>query len=500
MTMPRLAWFGLLALLAPAQTEGVRIEPNILFGMYSGLALLMDVYHPSAPNGYGVVYISGSGWHAPQEYTAEPLKESGQSKLYAQRLAAAGYTVFAINHRAAPRFRYPAAVEDAQRAVRFVRHHAARFKVNPARIGAVGGSSGGHLVLMLGLMDGRGDPDASDPVERASAKVQCVVARAAPADMAKMAGGGQGAVVSFLGMALPGAPVGVQTRIYKEASPASHVTPDDPPVLLMHGDADTTVPFDQAELMESVLRKAGVATKLVRVPGGGHGPTFAGATNPPDYMAEMTGWLAARLPAPPPSSAAGRVLVDNEYCRIVMAANTPGQKSRRHKHDVNRIMIHLDPGRMRLAFDDGVINDVTFRAGSVRWDPAGGFHTSENTGGTYYRIVEVELKRPGMPVQFGDKDPVRVDPKRFAVEMDNPQVRVLRARYSARDSGPPHRHDLPRVVVTLTEQGIRFVMPDGSTREVRNPAGQTTFAPDAAEHSEVNLLDTPFEAVLVEFK
>src|SRR5215510_6949715 len=122
-----------------------RIDSNKIYGMYSGLALLMEVYYPEKPNGFGVVFISGSGWHAPQEYGAEPLSKGQQGKLYAPRLTAAGYTVFSISHRAAPRFRYPAAVEDAQRAVRYVRHHAAQYNIRADRIAAVGGSSGGHL-------------------------------------------------------------------------------------------------------------------------------------------------------------------------------------------------------------------------------------------------------------------------------------------------------------------------------------------------------------------
>src|SRR5947208_3557528 len=119
----------ILLLAAVTQAAPPRIESNVIYGMYSGLALLMEVYYPEQPNGYGVVFISGSGWHAPQEYSAEPLSKGAQGKLYAPRLAAAGYTVFSISHRAAPRFRYPAAVEDAQRAVRYVRHHAARYNI-----------------------------------------------------------------------------------------------------------------------------------------------------------------------------------------------------------------------------------------------------------------------------------------------------------------------------------------------------------------------------------
>ncbi len=62
-----------------------RIESNVLYGMYSGLALLMDVYYPENPNGYGVIFISGSGWHATQEYNAEPLKQGSQAQLYGPR-------------------------------------------------------------------------------------------------------------------------------------------------------------------------------------------------------------------------------------------------------------------------------------------------------------------------------------------------------------------------------------------------------------------------------
>lgn len=275
-----------------------KVEPNVIYGMYSGAALLLDVYRPTQPNGFGLVHISGSGWHAPQTYDAEPLKGNGQSRLYCRRLATAGYTVFSISHRAAPRFRYPAQVEDAQRAVRFVRHNAARFGIRADRIGAVGGSSGGHLVLMLGLLDGVGDPNANDPVERQSAKVQCVVARAGPSELPSMvASGGGFAVVSFLGMPPGQDSRSIESKLYREASPVSHISAGDPPILLMHGDADIVVPYTQSQNLESALTKAGIPCRLLRVPGGGHGPTFPGANNPPDYMNEMVAWLDQRLSA-----------------------------------------------------------------------------------------------------------------------------------------------------------------------------------------------------------
>ena len=145
----------------------------------------MDVHHPENSNGYGIVHISGSGWGRPLAYNA-PLLSEGQVELYGKPLVAAGYTVFSLNHRATPRFRYPAPLADVQRAVRFIRFHAEVYGIDPERIGAIGGSSGGHLVSLLGVLDGDGNPDDPDPVNRVSAKVQTVVARAAPADMARL--------------------------------------------------------------------------------------------------------------------------------------------------------------------------------------------------------------------------------------------------------------------------------------------------------------------------
>ena len=199
--------------------------------------------------------------------------------------------MFSISHRAAPRFRYPAQVEDAQRAVRFIRHNATRFSVRADRIGAVGGSSGGHLVESLGVLDGAGTTDDPDPVNRESAKVQCVVARAAPSDLSRLT------VTEFMGMSPPNPkfPNTLEARLYRQASPITYVSPKSAPTLLIHGDADKTVPYGQSELMEKALRSAGVPTQLLRIPGGEHGPTFPGAKNPPDYMGEMIRWLDKHL-------------------------------------------------------------------------------------------------------------------------------------------------------------------------------------------------------------
>jgi len=287
----------LCGLSATASAQS-RVDTNVVYGMYSGAALLLDVHYPARPNGFGIIFIPGSGWSAPLGYAAAPLKESNQVEMYVPSLTQAGYTVFAITHRATPTFRYPAPLEDAQRSVRFIRHNAAKYGINPARIGGAGGSSGGHLVSMLGTIGGPGDASDTDPVNRESARLQCIVARAAPLDLLRMSPSiAKEAVALLLGVRVIEATpkTSVEYKTAWAASPINHVSPEAAPSLLIHGDVDQTVPFHQSEMMEAALKRAGVPVKLLRIAGGDHGPTFPGATNPPDYKAEMVKWFDTYL-------------------------------------------------------------------------------------------------------------------------------------------------------------------------------------------------------------
>lgn len=285
-----------LALLAPALPAEQRTDRNVVYGMYSGLALLMDIHYPQQPNGIGLIHVSGSGWSAPLSLDARPLKEAGHVRIEALPLVERGYTVFTVNHRATPRFSYPAPVEDVQRAVRFVRFHAARFEIDPDRIGAIGGSSGGHLVSMLGVLPGEGDARAESEIDRLSAKVQCVVARATPSDFAADATG-SGAVALLLGVRLrsgsdPGSP---EMRVARAASPVTHVTADDPPLLLIHGDQDDIVPYALSERFRERLVEAGVQTDLIKVSGARHGPGFPGAEQTPQVGRWAGEWFDTHL-------------------------------------------------------------------------------------------------------------------------------------------------------------------------------------------------------------
>jgi len=276
-----------IRLSAQPELNAAKVDRNVVFGMYSGLALLMDVYYPENPNGLAIIHVAGSSWSRRLSLDAGMLNHMRHVKLEGEVFVEAGYTLFSVNHRAVPRFIYPAAVEDVQRAVRFIRYHADKYGINPDRIGAVGGSSGGHLVCMLGVLDGNEILMDDTPINRMSAKVQCVIARAAPTNF--MVGDiGE----SFLGVRQNDKPSTIEYKRAQDASPIFHVSADDPPILLVHGDNDEIVPFILSEDMYNKLLEMNVPAKLLTVEGGAHGP---GIINSPDVKKEMVQWMDHHL-------------------------------------------------------------------------------------------------------------------------------------------------------------------------------------------------------------
>jgi acetyl esterase/lipase len=286
-----------LALGAAGPRADFTVERNVIYGMHSGAALLLDVHRPAKPNGFGVVFVAGSGWQADPGYGARPIKET-QVDLWGPPLLAAGYTVFAVNHRGAPRFHYPAALEDVQRAIRFVRANAKQYDIDPARLGGLGGSSGGNLIALAALRAAPGIADDPDAVNREPATLQAIVLRAAVTDLRNLPTP-QGAyyVVSY--MESPPGDAPAVKALYEAASPVTQVRRGAPPTLLIHGDADDLIPYQLSVEMERALRQAGTPAKLLNVPGGVHGADFGGRRRPdwPDYFAETVGWFDQHLEA-----------------------------------------------------------------------------------------------------------------------------------------------------------------------------------------------------------
>jgi acetyl esterase/lipase len=290
--------------VAPASSPGIThagsVDRNVIYGMYSGLALLMDVHRAARPNGFGIIVIPGSGFTAPATYDATPLKETGDARVLVPPLVDAGYTTFVINHRATGRFTWPAPLEDAERAVRFIRFHATDYSISPDRIGSVGYSSGANLATMLGVLQGEGDPLDPDRVNQQSARVQCVVAGGTPADLTyRRKGMNLARDVVYLSMLL-GAPVfgdeAQGSAVYRDlrrASPIAYVSPGDPPMLLFHGDQDDIVPIEQAREFDGALERAEVPHRFAVM----HGENHDLLVHQPhgEYIAEMLRWLDAYL-------------------------------------------------------------------------------------------------------------------------------------------------------------------------------------------------------------
>ncbi len=274
---------GLLVLLAAMLEAGepaFRRTEDVIYDRKFGTALTMDVFTPTKnANGAAVVWAVSGGWFSSHQ-TISPI--------FVQEFMKRGYTVFAVVHRSQPKFTIPDAIADMTRAVRFIRHNAQKFKIDPERIGITGGSAGGHLSLMIGTSGDKGHPKAADPVDRAASRVQAVACFYPPTDFLNY--GEKGRVVLGNGvLANFKAPFAFQEfdpksrsfepitdekkiiEIGRQISPVYHVTPDDAPALIIHGDADKLVPIQQAESIIARLKEAKVPCELVVREGKAHG-------------------------------------------------------------------------------------------------------------------------------------------------------------------------------------------------------------------------------------
>ena len=251
----------------------------------------MDVYYPKKPNGYGVVQISGSGFTRPLSLDADLLTEWRHVKFHSEPLLDAGYTIFALNHRMTPRFKYPAQIADVQRAVRFIRHNAKKYNINPDKIGAIGESSGGYLASMLGLLNGYENKHDDNPINNLSAKVQCVVALCSPMNLL-----GEIDVSFYLDFRKKEQLIkgSIEHQISVEASPINHVSIDDPPVLFIHSRSDEKVDYSQSLEMHNKLKHKGVSTKLIEINGADH-EFFIAGKRVESFTEDFVKWMDIHL-------------------------------------------------------------------------------------------------------------------------------------------------------------------------------------------------------------
>jgi acetyl esterase/lipase len=269
------------------------IESNVVYGVHADVPLPMDVHRPEPANGRGIVFIPGAGWAGISQAGGQAIKDNNpQVRLLLPPLLAAGYTVFVVEHRGAPRFHYPSQLQDVERAVRFIRHNASRFGIEPGRIGGVGYSSGANLVAMLGVRSDKSPSADSDPIERESERIQCVVGGGTPADLTQASVPDAYRMLSaYLGEPVgePGTREPKVEQLLKEASPITYVTRDDAPMLLFNGTNDRLVPISNMRLIADALQHAGVPVKAIPLEGAPHWPLQVPGT--PDLLRDAMAWL-----------------------------------------------------------------------------------------------------------------------------------------------------------------------------------------------------------------
>lgn len=236
----------------PLPTAGP-VYSDIAYEAVGGKTLLLDVYEPAGMNAGprpAVILIHGGGWTGFDRSTMRTLAEF---------LALAGFVAVPVDYRLFhdSSTRWPAQLDDVQRAVRWVRANSAKYNVDPNHVGAYGHSAGAQLALLLGMVDTRDNSDAA--LAKYSSKVEAVVDAAGPTDFTSVQGGdGAEFFTAFFGASLAEKP-----EIWRDASPLFHAAKSDAPILILHGTQDESVPIAQAQALYKALKDAGATVKFV---------------------------------------------------------------------------------------------------------------------------------------------------------------------------------------------------------------------------------------------
>jgi acetyl esterase/lipase len=244
------------------------VERDLVYKRVNGMDLALDLYRPeqaSSPLPV-IIFIHGGDWN-----------KGSKQQCQACRMVDDGYAVASINYRLTPVAPFPAQIEDAKAAVRWLRANASKYNLDPDRIGVWGFSAGGHLAALLGTSGGVPELEGSGDNLNVSSRVQAVLAVSAPVDFLRLYHDALTAptekapkVLTAIKM-LMGGPIEDHKATALQASPLHYVSKDDPPFLILQGEEDPTVPVIQAHLLAEALKRAGVDTTLEIASGKGHG-------------------------------------------------------------------------------------------------------------------------------------------------------------------------------------------------------------------------------------
>ncbi len=250
-------------LVVPAFAEDkveVDYKPDVTYAVLDGEPLQLDLATPKGLDHPvpAIVVIHGGGWMAG--------KRQDMSEI-AKRIAAHGYVAATVSYRFAPKHQFPAQIEDVKAAVRYLRANAKDLHIDPQKIGATGISAGGHLSLMLGLLDSGDGMEGNGGNSEQSSKVQAVVNFVGPVNLARESY--TPAQTQILTAWVGGDPKEKQDEL-KKGSPITYINQGDAPMLCFYGTKDTLVTVDQAYEIAEALTKAGVEGRVELLLGAGH--------------------------------------------------------------------------------------------------------------------------------------------------------------------------------------------------------------------------------------
>jgi acetyl esterase/lipase len=238
-------------------TGKVKIEKSIAY-LPEGRAEKADLYLPTDDGTLhpAVLIVHGGGWTGGKRDATREIN-------IGTTLASYGYVCMSIDYllgdKEGTNECWPQNLHDCKTAVRWLRENATRLKIDPRHIGAIGGSAGGHLVSMLAVTQPADGLDPKEPYGSQSCAIQCVVNLYGPADLENWKD------IAALRKKRSEAP-----ELYKQFSVLPHLDKDDPPFLILHGTADTTVPLEQSTSLEAALTKVGIEHHLEIIEGAPH--------------------------------------------------------------------------------------------------------------------------------------------------------------------------------------------------------------------------------------
>lgn len=254
--------FGVNGWADSVPPPGVELLSGITFGTGGGHPLLLDLARPTVPRTGprpAVVFIHGGGWKDADRSNGRPL---------ILLLASRGFVAVSIDYRLSGEAGFPAQLEDAKCAVRFLRAQAAEYGIDPARIGCAGGSAGGHLAALVGLVPEDAGLEGAGGWAEYSSRVSAVADLYGISDLATMV---EENLASDCAVQLMRGMPSEKPELYRQAAPLSWVRRGAPPFYLLHGDQDSVVPIGHSEKLAAALRAAGGETQFRVIAGMDHG-------------------------------------------------------------------------------------------------------------------------------------------------------------------------------------------------------------------------------------